>query len=62
MENTWMCNNSEEASQYKIGHTISCVAVNDTCQPFSIAIVTSGVDPMGVDKDVNVDENQEWTP
>ena len=62
MENTWMCHNSEEAGQYKIRHTISCVAVNDTCQPFSIEIVTSGVGPMGVDKDVNVDENQGWAP
>jgi hypothetical protein len=24
--------------------------------------VTIGVGPMGVDKDVNVDENQDWTP
>ena len=62
LENTWMCHNSEEAGQYKIRHTISCVAVNDACQPFSIAIVTSGVGPMGVDENVNVDENQGWAP
>lgn len=62
MENTWMCHNSEKAGQYKIRHTIRCVVVNDACQPFSIEIVTGGVGPMGVDKNVNVDENQGWAP
>ena len=50
--------NSEEASQYKIRHTIGCVAVDDTCQPFPITLMVSGVGPMGVTKDVTVDENQ----
>jgi hypothetical protein len=31
-------------------------------QPVSIALVTSGVGPMGVYKDVNVNENQGQAP
>ena len=62
MEDTWMRRNSEEAGQYKVRHTMGCVAVNDTCKPFSITLMVSGVGPMGVNKDVNVDENQGWTP
>jgi hypothetical protein len=62
MEDTWMCYNSEEAGQHKIRHTIGCVAVNDACQPFSITLMISRVTPMGVNKDVNVDENQGRPP
>jgi hypothetical protein len=62
MENTWMCHHSEEPGQCKIRQTIACVAVNNTLQPVSIATVTSDVDPMGVHKDVNVDENQGRAP
>jgi hypothetical protein len=46
MEDTWMCHNSEEPGQCKIRQTITCVAVNNTLQPVSIAIVTSGVGPI----------------
>jgi len=62
MEDTRMCHNSEEPGQCKIRQTIACVAVHNTSQPVSIALVTSGVGPMGVYKDVNVDENQGWAP
>jgi hypothetical protein len=62
MEDTWMRRNSKEAGQYKIRHTVGCVVVNDTYQPFSITLMVSDVGPMGVNKDVNVDEKQGWAP
>ncbi len=62
MEDTWMCRNSEEPGQCKIRQTIACVAVNNTLQPVSIALVTSSIGSMGVYEDVNVDENQGWAP
>ncbi len=62
MEDAWMCDNSEEPGQCKIRQTIACIAVNNTLQPVSKAFVTSGVGPMSVYKDVNVDENQGRAP
>ena len=62
MEDTGMRHNSDEPSQCKIGQTIACVAVNNTLQPVPIVLVTSGVGPMGIYKDVNVDENQGHAP
>ena len=62
MEDTWMCHNSEEPGQGKIRQTIASIAVNNTLQPVSIALVTSSIGPMGVYKDVNVDENQGQAP
>jgi hypothetical protein len=62
MEDTRMCHNSEEPGQYKIRQTIACVVVYNSLQPVSIALVTRDIGSMGVYKDVNVDENQGWTP
>ncbi len=61
-EDSWMCHNSEKPGQCKIRQTIACVAVNNALQPFSIALVTGGVGPMSVYKNVNVDKNQGRTP